>query len=177
MKVCSLTTLTLAAIFVVGVVFILAGPGQLVAAGMAVMLPEVQHFVLVRFSRVLRFNHFADDDRRHDFSRDGPVFGVGRRFRCERIDGFVGVDVFAVGLVVSGQRKDLGDFHLRLGPALVLFPPGVNVIKLFTAVIYHHSMVILSFCVIKPYCLGDYHGTAVNYHDICETNVIKHNLT
>ncbi len=25
--------------------------------------------------------------------------------------------------------------------------PGANVIKLFTAVIYHHSMVILSFCV------------------------------
>jgi hypothetical protein len=26
--------------------------------------------------------------------------------------------------------------------------PGPNVIKLFTAVIYHHSMVILSICVI-----------------------------
>ncbi len=38
-------------------------------------------------------------------------------------------------------------------------------------------MVILSFYVIKPYYLGNYHGTAVNYHGIWETNVIKHNLT
>jgi hypothetical protein len=28
-------------------------------------------------------------------------------------------------------------------------PPGDNVIKLFTVVIYHHSMVLLSSCVIK----------------------------
>jgi hypothetical protein len=41
--------------------------------------------------------------------------------------------------------------------------PGANVIKLFTAVIYHHSMLILSFCVIKLYYPGNYHGMAVNY--------------
>jgi len=41
--------------------------------------------------------------------------------------------------------------------------PGANVIKLFTAVIYHHSMVIPSFCVIKLYYLGNYCGMAVNY--------------
>jgi len=41
--------------------------------------------------------------------------------------------------------------------------PGANVIKLFTAVIYHHSMVILSFCVIKHYYYGKYHRMAVNY--------------
>ncbi len=35
--------------------------------------------------------------------------------------------------------------------------------KLFTAVIYHHSMVISSFCVIKLYYLGNYCGMAVNY--------------
>jgi len=29
-------------------------------------------------------------------------------------------------------------------------------------VIYYHSMVILSFCVIKLYYLGNYHGMAVN---------------
>jgi hypothetical protein len=29
--------------------------------------------------------------------------------------------------------------------------PGRNAIKLFTVVIYHHSMVLLSFCVIKQY--------------------------
>jgi hypothetical protein len=41
--------------------------------------------------------------------------------------------------------------------------PGVNATKLFTVVIYCHSMVIPSFCVIK---LGNYHGMAVNYHGI-----------
>jgi hypothetical protein len=43
---------------------------------------------------------------------------------------------------------------------------GANVIKLFTAVIYCHSMVRPSFCVIKLYYLGNYHGMAVNYHGI-----------
>jgi hypothetical protein len=45
-------------------------------------------------------------------------------------------------------------------------PPGANVIKLFTAVIYNYSMVIPSFCVIKPYYLGNNCGMAVNYHGI-----------
>jgi hypothetical protein len=44
--------------------------------------------------------------------------------------------------------------------------PGANVIKLFTAVIYHHSLVILSFCVIKLYYPGNYFGNAVNYQGI-----------
>jgi hypothetical protein len=44
--------------------------------------------------------------------------------------------------------------------------PGANVIKLFTAVIYHHSMVILLFSVIKLYYPGNYCGMAVNYHGI-----------
>ncbi len=43
---------------------------------------------------------------------------------------------------------------------------GANVIKLFTAVIYCHSMAIPSFCVIKLFYLGNYHGMAVNYHGI-----------
>ncbi len=47
-----------------------------------------------------------------------------------------------------------------------MLPPGANVIKLFTAVIYHHSMVIPSFCVIKLYYLGNYSGMAANYHGI-----------
>jgi hypothetical protein len=38
--------------------------------------------------------------------------------------------------------------------------------KKITAVIYHHSMVIPSFCVIKLYYLGNYHGMAVNYRGI-----------
>ncbi len=49
---------------------------------------------------------------------------------------------------------------------LSLQPPGANVIKLFTPVIYCHSMVIPSFCVIKLYYLGNYHGMAVNYQGI-----------
>ncbi len=44
--------------------------------------------------------------------------------------------------------------------------PGANVIELFTEVIYHHSMVIQSFCVIKLYYPENYHGIAVNYHGI-----------
>jgi hypothetical protein len=44
--------------------------------------------------------------------------------------------------------------------------PGADVIKLFTVVIHHHSMVIGSFCVIKKYYLGNYCGMAVNYHGI-----------
>jgi hypothetical protein len=44
-----------------------------------------------------------------------------------------------------------------------MFPPGANVIKLFTVVIYHHSMVIPSFFVMKLYYLANYCEMAVNY--------------
>jgi hypothetical protein len=48
--------------------------------------------------------------------------------------------------------------------------PGPNVIKLFTAVICHHSTAIPSFCVIKLYYLGNYFGNycgvAANYRVI-----------
>jgi hypothetical protein len=44
--------------------------------------------------------------------------------------------------------------------------PDVNVIKLFTVVIYYHSTVISSFCVIKLYNIGNYCGMAVNYCSI-----------
>jgi hypothetical protein len=47
--------------------------------------------------------------------------------------------------------------------SFVTSTPAANVIKLFTMVIYCHTMVIPSFCVIK---LGNYHGMAVNYHGI-----------
>ena len=50
--------------------------------------------------------------------------------------------------------------------SFIVQAPGANVIKLFTMVIYCHSMVIPSFCVIKLYYLGNYHGMAVNYHGI-----------
>jgi hypothetical protein len=48
----------------------------------------------------------------------------------------------------------------------IIFSPGANVIKLFTAVIYHHSMVIMSFCVIKLNYPENYRGMALNYHSI-----------
>jgi hypothetical protein len=44
--------------------------------------------------------------------------------------------------------------------------PGANVVKLFTAVIYHLSTVIPSVCIIKLYYLGNYCGMAVNYCSI-----------
>jgi hypothetical protein len=42
--------------------------------------------------------------------------------------------------------------------------PGVNAIKLFTMVIYHHFVVIPSFCGITLNDLGNYRGMAVNYY-------------
>ncbi len=42
--------------------------------------------------------------------------------------------------------------------------PGAYVIKLFTAIVNHHSMVILSFCGIKPYYFGNSCGMAVYYY-------------
>jgi hypothetical protein len=54
--------------------------------------------------------------------------------------------------------------------------PRPNAIKLFTVVIYCHSMVIPSFCVTNQHYLGNYWRMAVNYCGICVTNVIKHNL-
>ena len=44
--------------------------------------------------------------------------------------------------------------------------PGANVIKLFTVVIYRHSMAIQSFCVIMLKYLRNYLGMGANYHGI-----------
>ncbi len=44
---------------------------------------------------------------------------------------------------------------------MIRLSPGANVIKLFNAATYRHSMVILSFCVIKLNYLVNYHGMAV----------------
>jgi hypothetical protein len=49
------------------------------------------------------------------------------------------------------------------GICFIILGPGANVIKLFTAVIYRHSMVIPSFGVIKQHYIGNYCGMAVNY--------------
>ncbi len=48
----------------------------------------------------------------------------------------------------------------------IILTPGANFIKLLTVVIYCHSIITPSFCVIKLYYLGNYHGMAVNYHVI-----------
>jgi hypothetical protein len=71
------------------------------------------------------------------------------------------------GFVIFWQ-KDLGAKAAH--KMLVKLTPGPSVIKHFSAVIYCHSKVILSFCVIKKQCLGNYCGNAVNYLRICETN-------
>jgi hypothetical protein len=42
--------------------------------------------------------------------------------------------------------------------------PGASVVKLLAVVIYDISRVILTFCVIKIYYPGNYHGVKVNYH-------------
>jgi len=41
--------------------------------------------------------------------------------------------------------------------------PGAKVIQLFTAVIYHHYIVILSFCVIKLYCPKNHSGNGSKF--------------
>ena len=56
-------------------------------------------------------------------------------------------------------------------------PPRDNIIRIFIMVIYCHSMVLPSFCVIKQYYRGNYCRMAIDYCGICVTNVLKHNLT
>jgi hypothetical protein len=48
---------------------------------------------------------------------------------------------------------------------------GVNIIKLFTMVIYYHSGVMPSFCVIKLYYHGNCLGMTVNYHGLKLYNI------
>jgi hypothetical protein len=69
--------------------------------------------------------------------------------------------MFSLSVPVAGFKPSVVRLKDKCSTAVL---PGANVIKLFTAVIYCHSMVIPSFCVIKLYYLGNYHGMAVNYH-------------
>jgi hypothetical protein len=50
--------------------------------------------------------------------------------------------------------------------SFITLAPGANVTKLFTAVIYHHSVVVPSFCVKKLSYPENNCGMAVNYHGI-----------
>ncbi len=61
-----------------------------------------------------------------------------------------------LGLFISNEMKR----------SVLNMTPGANIIKHFTMVIYCHSMVILSFSVIKLYHLGNYYGIAVTYNSI-----------
>ncbi len=56
------------------------------------------------------------------------------------------------GLVVSNEGKKFCNIDT-----------WAQCCKLFTVVIYRHSMVILSSCVIKQHYLGNYCRMAVNY--------------
>ncbi len=58
--------------------------------------------------------------------------------------------------------------------SFIKLPTGL---KLFAVLIYCYFKVIMSFCVIKSYYLGNYCGMAVKSHRICVTTAIKHNLT
>jgi hypothetical protein len=53
---------------------------------------------------------------------------------------------------------------MTMAKSFITLGPGANVIKLFTVVIYHHSVFILSFCVVKQHYLGNYCRMAITYH-------------
>jgi hypothetical protein len=82
-----------------------------------------------------------------------------------------------MSLCFAKQQSPLSHFFILISLSCVFLFPGPNVIKLFTAVIYCHSMAIPLLCVIKQHYFGNYCRMAVNYLGICVTNVIKHNLT
>jgi hypothetical protein len=88
---------------------------------------------------------------------------------------FLGLSNASTAPLFSTNIADFASIGLSLDK-LYKNKPGANVIKLFTAVIYHHSMVIPSFCVIKQHYLGNYCRMAVNYRGICVINVIKPTL-
>jgi hypothetical protein len=54
----------------------------------------------------------------------------------------------------------------------ITLAPGANVMKLFTMAIYHYSMVIPSFCVIKLNYLGNYRGMAINFCGILTLEIV-----
>ncbi len=69
----------------------------------------------------------------------------------------------------SLRRKylcDLRSFNLlaTFCHSLIKLTPGANAIKQFTLVIYCHSILILSFCVVKQHYRGNSHRMAVNFH-------------
>jgi hypothetical protein len=48
--------------------------------------------------------------------------------------------------------------------SFVIMTLGANVLKLFTEVIYCHSIALLSFCAIKQYYYSNYHRKAPHYN-------------
>jgi hypothetical protein len=96
---------------------------------------------------------------------------------ASQMAAFTNLSHFNVSLFRKKTESPLSHFFILISLSCVFLFPGPNVIKLFTAVIYCHSMAIPSFCVIKQHYFGNYCRVAVNYLGICVTNVIKHNLT
>jgi hypothetical protein len=62
------------------------------------------------------------------------------------------------------NNKKLLVVYAIISPSMVSEETWGKCFKLLTTVIYYHSMVIPSFCVLKIYYLGNYCGMAVNYH-------------
>jgi hypothetical protein len=75
---------------------------------------------------------------------------------------YCGTAVIYNGILILENLCTAVNYH----SIFISLAPGANVIKLLTVVIYHHSMVIPSFCVIKLYYIGNYCGMAVIYHSI-----------
>jgi hypothetical protein len=73
-----------------------------------------------------------------------------------KLDCFINANNNCLGAL---KRSSLQTIVKNCTPKMFIrLTPGANVIKLFTVVIYHHSTVISSFCVIKIYYLGNYCG-------------------
>jgi hypothetical protein len=73
-------------------------------------------------------------------------------------------NVYAAIICPSISTLENVDTVLNYNGIFITLATGTNAIKLFTGVIYHHSIIILPFCLFKLYYLGNRCGMAVNYH-------------
>jgi hypothetical protein len=62
----------------------------------------------------------------------------------------------------KGFPASLASLPVPWRKGFIAMTPGANVIKPFTVVIYHYSMVLLSSVVIKTYYCSKYHSMEVN---------------
>ncbi len=81
---------------------------------------------------------------------------------CSEIIPLVSIPwIFAFQLSLDRTEREGNNRVKKSGKKL---NPGANVLKLFTAVIYFHLKVMLSFCVMKLHYHGNDCGMTVNYH-------------